>query len=101
MDVECCKGLSTLQPCICKDDQAGIEIEKPKEEGETVSERRRDRKDLCKKCFYFNALLNILDAAPEFDNKKDFYRLLQGLPSNNTLIKKEPSETLEDWIKQT
>lgn len=58
VEVAKCKGISEIQTCISKEETSSSETN---EEEEEVFERRTKRKELCKKCFWFCVLLQILD----------------------------------------
>ena len=72
-----CKGISELQGCQSTDKVA---VEEEPVDDEATVERRCKRKELCKKCFWLGAFLNILDSAPALDAASPLARILTQLP---------------------
>ena len=73
--------------------------EKDKDE-EEKTERRSKRNELCKRCFWFGILLNILDQAPTFEKTTVFATIVSGLPDNCEAINLEAEETVKKWISE-
>ena len=90
-----CKGISELQGCQSTD--KGAVEDEPVDEEATV-ERRCKRKELCKKCFWLGAFLNIIDTAPVLDATSALARVLTQLPDTCEAISQEPDLTLQAWI---
>ena len=80
LEVAKCKGSSELQTCLCKD--AAQPIDEERNEEEEVTERKRKRKELCKRCFWFQVLLKLLEAGSAPEVGSGFHTLLASLPQN-------------------
>jgi hypothetical protein len=93
-----CKGISELQVCLSTETVADkTDIDK-EDDGENKMERRKKRKELCKKCFWFGVFMNVLDAAPKFETTSTFCKMLSDLPDNCEAILQKPEDTLKCWL---
>ena len=97
---EKCKGVSELQSCCNSSSDCDESIDESDEADKGKEQKRESRKNLCKKCFWFNVLLKILDkeSSGKIDSKHALRGIVSALPDEMELFKKEADAIIDAWL---
>ena len=88
-----CVGISVHQVCVV----SGQQEEYKGEGAPSMINRRESRKDLCKKCFWYLVLQNVLENKLTND-LKHLAVLAEGLDGETVASKTPVSELIEKWL---